>query len=157
MTCACVTLFAHPLFLGTLCFVDSLYVLTVAEQSAFDRLPANLRDGWNVRPSRDGVFEAPERRLLRARLVRLHSKPLRSALDALLKCSSETELSETLSHIDVSEVHSDDVLELVFAIGPEGLSSIILQMLKTATTDQDVLGIAALSFLREELLLASTS
>lgn len=136
--------------------MNTLYFLRVSEQAAFDRLPADLRDGWKIVTSKgQGTADTRQRQLSRARLIRLHDPVLRTFQEKAKTCKNEQELSALFSHIDLSAVHSDDLLELVFALGPDALSAIILELLRTATIDKDLLGIASLSFLREELFASS--
>ncbi len=138
--------------------MNTLYFLQISEKAAFDRLPDALKEGWKIATSAGGkTGDTPERCLLRASLIRLHDPVLRNFLDKAKTCNTEKELAVLFSRIDLGSVHPDDLLELVFALGPDALSGIILQLLTSAKTDQDVLGIAALSFLREELFAASAA
>lgn len=137
--------------------MNTLYFLSASEQQAFDCLPALLREGWQRQESKGtGVTEPSERQKVRARLMRVHDPMLQGFLAKAKVCGSDAELTSLLATIDFSSVHQDDLLELTFALGPDRLSSIILSCLRSAKTDQDLLGIASLMFLREELFAASS-
>lgn len=138
--------------------MNTLYFLHLSEKAAFDRLSEGLKEGWNIMPSKGPkTTDTPERQLLRTRLIRIHDPVLKKFQERAKACRNEQELFALLPSIDLASVHPDDLLELVFALGPDTLSGIILGLFKIAKTDRDVLGIASLSFLREELFAASLS
>ena len=120
--------------------------LTTDERRAFDALPAALREGWETVEETGTAYESDEALRIRAYMSSLGDLPHVKAILDEARAGRITDLSGLQ---DIPERHQK---ELFFTIGATGLSFIIAGSLKTATTDDDIEGIAWLSKIRHELL-----
>ena len=135
---------SHPLF------------LTTSEQQVFDALSAPMQEGWELqRESQHATRDTPEHQWVRLSLLRLHDPLLKDLQRKALSVTSSQEMAELMCRLDFSRIPEDDLLELVFALGAGALSEIIAELLKKASRDDDLLGVASLTFLRHELFLTS--
>lgn len=129
--------------------------LTDNERAAFRSLPSALTEGWVAEVESVPVSDEPPRKLVRLKLLSLQDPTLRSLQEKLSAMQDPDEAAMELASLDLGAVSHEDLAEIVFAIGPAPLSTLILHLLKTAGTDADLEDVACLAFLRHELLSAS--
>lgn len=128
--------------------MEPLY-LTKPEQDLFMKLPQKLREGWKVEVESGSAYESDAVLSMRGRMASFAEFP---AVQALVDRMQKGEKPENLSLKDVPET----VLpELCFTIGARGLSVFIGTLLKEVKSDGDIEGLAGLSLLRHEMLLAN--
>lgn len=126
--------------------------LTKPEKQAFEALPGNLKEGWKVA---DEVltYEDTEHRLsIRLELMNLRDPQLKKFQQEAQKGPKEAEIRAMLKEISFKELNEDDLGEIFFALGPTLVGIIILEMLGTAKSDEEINGVAGMSAMRHELL-----
>ncbi len=131
---------------------EKVLYLTAEEQQRFQALPAALKTGWNVQPEVVTFRDDPDQFMLRAKSLNVKSQVL---LDFQKRCSilkSEEDVLAAVEAVDFSSVNDDDILELLFVIGPQGLSATIVSTLEKAKTMDEVGQAGALSVARHTLL-----
>lgn len=129
--------------------------LTPEEQTLFHALPDALREGWSADAEVLTVADEPPRKLVRLKLLSLQDPTLRALQDRLSRMEDPAAAAAALAELDLSSVSQEDLAELVFAMGPSSLSTLIASLLKSASTDEDLEDLASLTFLRRELLSAA--
>jgi hypothetical protein len=128
--------------------------LTVQEQALFDALSDALQEGWLTRPETLTFEDSPQKKLTRLSLVRLHDPKLLALRERAMQISSIEEMTALLQNADLADVEDDDVAALFFAMGPTVLSGLIELQLRTAQTDTDIEGVAALTTIRNAMLVS---
>lgn len=132
----------------------SLY-LTKEEKKIFDALSEGVRDGWEVEEENGTFDDNAEKMRTRLALLRLHDPKLMSLRDKASGSTDIDRIAELVQEMDLSGISEDDLAELFFALGPSVLSTIIGDLLKSATTDKDIDDLQSLTFIRHELLASS--
>lgn len=142
---------------GEICYTGQMNTLhlTQDELSAFQSLPDALREGWQADNESFPISDEPPRKLVRLKLLSLQDPALRRLQEKLSEMDDPDAAALELASLDLSAVSYDDLAELVFAMGPAPLSVLILHLLQSAKTDDDIGDIASLAFLRHELLSAT--
>ena len=107
--------------------------LRADEQNAFFRLSKTVQDGWNIEEEKGYAFERPEERKMRS--LMFHTKAKQCG-DALKRGGNLTK---------------DLTAEALFALGTNGLTTLLTELLTTVKTDEDIKGIAELSHIRHAL------
>jgi hypothetical protein len=131
--------------------------LTSDEQKMFEALPEKLREGWEMKSESGGFQDSEQRRGIRAGLMRLKSEDMQSVKHALLVAQTEDAFLRAVDAIDFQSIPEGDLAELLFAVGPSGLTHVIDQMLTQASSDDDIFLIASLSVARHELMTSFSS
>lgn len=130
--------------------------LTAHEQEVFHGLSEELKDGWSVEPENRDIRDTNEKRLMRMHLLQLQDPKLTMLRDKALHTQSVEDLAMLIQSHDLEGVDTGDLNEIFFAIGPVVLTTLITYMLKNVQNDQDIEGIASLSYIRS-LILSSQS
>jgi hypothetical protein len=92
-----------------------------------------------------------KKRAVRLRLAKTPDNSTVELLSALAKCTTPAEMAATADGACVGE---SDVLEAAFLMGPECLTSLLVNALHGAKNVDDIADAAELSALRHELLAA---
>jgi hypothetical protein len=131
--------------------MDALY-LTQAEQRLFQALPAALSAGGEVKDETQQYEETSRKRSIRFQIARLHDPALLRFREKALDTKSEDEFRALVQSVDLGKISERDMGQLLFALGPNGLSVIISGILKNAVKAEDIAMAASFSELRHELL-----
>jgi hypothetical protein len=132
-------------------------LLTATEKPLWDKLPAKLREGWEVVEERGAFRDSPERRTMRLQLVHLRDPKLKIFLEKARAATSVDALATLVLSMDLREVMDADLAELFFALGPALLAKVMSSLLQSARTDSDIEGIAALTVIRNALYSSTTA
>jgi hypothetical protein len=128
--------------------------LTTAEAATFQSLPASLREGVEVVPETLSFADTEDRRRVRFDLMKLSDPALLALVQKLQASTTEDEIYEAMQGADLNGAADADVLELLFALGPSGLTFMVATALAQAKDDQGILYVAELSNARHELYLS---
>jgi hypothetical protein len=126
--------------------------LSGAERRLFDSLSDSLKEGWEVTEETQAFVDNEHRRRIRFEMLRLHHPASQKFLKSLMTAPSVKEIQDILENADMSDVPGSDLAELLFAIGPDGITWLIHQALKSVQNDEDVAYAAQLSEARHEML-----
>lgn len=128
--------------------------LTPQEEAVFARLGADIREGWNI-AAENLVFEdSPMKLHLRLGLLRLHDPALLKLRERVKTLQDPKTIAEEISSIDHSLLLHDDLAALFFAMGSGVLTELIALLLPAAASDKDLADLAALTFIRHEILVS---
>jgi hypothetical protein len=126
--------------------------LTKGERALFDKLPDNLREGWEVQDETRVFKDTPEKRRMRLELMRVSSPQLRDFQKKAPEMKTVDELLAAMDGVNLSALDDDDILQLYFAMGPGAVGALIVAHLSEAADDSAVEGVSALSLIRFGLL-----
>lgn len=125
------------------------FYLTKEEQILFSKLPEELTKGSVI--ENEGKFDdSEEKRKLRFSTVKFASPALLKFQKQAEQAKTDEELVALVENVD-TEVDSDELMRLFFAIGPDGLSAMIESMINEAETAEDMNTIASLGRIRKEI------
>jgi len=130
--------------------MNTLYLFP-AEQTVFDSLSADLKDGWSVEAEEKTYEDSAQKRAIRLSMARVHDPVLMHLRDKAYKAGTVEEVAGYINETDLKRVDEDDIAELFFALGPDIIGRLIAYMLQTAKTDTDIEGIVSLSLIRHEI------
>lgn len=124
---------------------------TEGELAAFHSLPDTLCAGWTVEPA--GTLHAEEERdlQLRFRLANFHDPAWRSFAESVHHAASPEELAALADRFDIASASPEQLAELCFVLGVDALTAMIGTLLRSATTDDDLEGLAGLCTIRQML------
>jgi hypothetical protein len=131
--------------------MTSLY-LTTTEQSLFDSLSDSLREGWSTKPETLTFHDSDHRRRIRFEMLKLDDPRTKHFMEKAAQIETAEELDALIKGTDFTDVSDADFSELMFAIGPDGVTTMLHAALKTAKDDDDVSYAAELSHVRHGLL-----
>lgn len=126
--------------------------LTADERSLYEKLGESLREGWAVETESQSFSDSPEKRQMRAELVRLSDPQLKNFRESAMKAESQDELNALMGKVDLSKLRDEDLTSLFFLAGPEVLGVLIANMLIAVQDDSGLETVSALSMLRHSLL-----
>lgn len=129
---------------------DALF-LTAQEQEVFVKLPEPLREGWVVQQAHAVPQDDPARRAIRLQMLRLKDPGLQAFIRRAQACTAANELAEHLATLKLSACIDADLAEMFFAVGPQTITVLIGSLLSSATTDEQLQDIEALTVIREAL------
>ncbi len=124
--------------------------LTAEEEAVFRALSEELRDGWQVERENLKFKDTDQQRQTRYSLTRFTDPRLTNMSSQLNATSTPETILETLGMMDIS-MQNDDFLSLLFALGPDVISSFISYMLSDNPTDETLVTISGLSSMRHML------
>ena len=127
---------AHPLY------------LTAEERKLFDSLPEKLREGWIIKEEKGTYQETEQKRMLRLTFLNLHDPQLRAFQDKAKNARTHEEFLKLIEKVDLRKASQEDLAELFFGLGSEGMSVVIQSLLPLAKTDEDLNGISFISTIR---------
>lgn len=117
---------AHPLY------------LTADERKIFDALPEKLKEGWEVKEEKGKYEDSPERRSIRYELLKLNNPKYKKIVSSADKVHTKEEFHEFVSQVDLSLMKQDELIDILFTLGPNVLSGLIQKGLETAKEDDDL-------------------
>lgn len=135
---------AHPLY------------LTADERKLFTALSAKLREGWEVKEEKGKYEDSPERQEIRYELLKLNKAKYKKIVDKANTVRSQEEFHSFVMDVDFSSMTQDELIDVLFTVGPDIVSLLISHGIATAKEDSDVELIAAFTNFRH-LVLASYS
>lgn len=143
---------------STLPMQEMIYLM-VDEMKLFSALPPALQDGWKVQEETQSYADSDRKRQVRLEMLRLSSPNLRAIADMTKGAATTEEFMALAEKIDLGQMSEKDMGSTLFALGPDIVTGLLHESLKTAKTDEDVQTAAALSQLRHISLdaLLSTS
>ncbi len=131
--------------------MTTLLFLHADERSAFEQLPADIREGWDVQDEALETYESVRQITLRYGMGDFGMHPsVRTIVDQIEKGVAPDAVS-------IAELGPDIQKELYFMIGARGVRSLMRAMLPNLRTDQDIEAYAALSVVRHKLLELNSS
>ncbi len=125
--------------------MNALY-LTAAEKALFLKLPAELREGWDIMDQAGDAFETDKQLLVRANMMELDTFPQLKALRDALRAGKKVDPAS------IKNIPEAALGEVLFALGARGISVLILHILGGATTDKNIESIAGFSYARRDIL-----
>lgn len=131
--------------------MNTLY-LFADEKQLFDKLPNELKEGWQVEEETLSFEDSDVHRKMRMRFFRIHDPKLETFCDQAKKADSVEELANLVQETDLSAVNDADLMELFFVLGPEPLTLVIQNLLNEISADSDLEDLAALTVIRNSLL-----
>jgi hypothetical protein len=131
--------------------MNTLY-LTATEQSLYDSLSDALRDGWTTKDESLTFRDTDHRRRIRFEMLKLDDPRMQHFMEKASQTETADALDALIKGTDFTEVSDADFSELMFAIGPDGVTTLLHAALKTAKDDDDVAYAAELSNIRHGLL-----
>ncbi len=127
-------------------------ILTPVETSLFAKVDTAMREGWDVQSEELTFDDSPEKFHLRLALIRLHDPALVAFRDRVKTMTKPEEIAAEMQKIAPELLLHDDLAALFFAMGPGMLSMMIELLLQEIENDTDLLRLAALTFVRHEIL-----
>lgn len=96
-----------------------------------------------------GTYQDDEKtQMIRMGFTRLHDHKLRAFYSKSPSVKTQEEFLELAKKVNFDDVPKEDLIELFFAMGADGMSVLIYSMLPRAKTDADLDCVAYLSALR---------
>lgn len=127
------------------------------ERPLFDALTADIREGWMVQEEAVHYKDSEERMMMRIEMLRLHDPSLVALQKKTQQSASLEDIASMLQETTLKGVQDSDIASLCFAVGPDVLSRVIVNMLGAAKTDKDIEIVTALTTVRHEILDAYSS
>lgn len=124
--------------------------LTAEEKKLFDGLPDTLREGWVVEGEQIHFVDSDKHRITRAKLTKFRDPRFTKIHTEILNADSPEKTLSMLETMDIS-MQDEDFVSLLFALGPDVISTFIHFLLTEVKSDKDVATISALSFIRHSL------
>lgn len=129
--------------------------LTKTELDLFNALPVAVQDGWKTVEEQLTFEDTDYRRHMRMSVMKIHDPQLLTLRSKLYELSAKPEEAQkVLDDLDISTVNDDDMLQLFYAMGPDPLTFMILQLLQPGADDESIKMASALSIIRHVILLA---
>lgn len=125
--------------------------LTATEEVLWQKLPASLREGWEVTEEAHIAYERPEELRMRAHIASFQKHPAVQALTQKLAGGASVE------EVSLDDIPEDVLPDVYFTMGAAGVKTLIGALLPRIQTDQDVEGLASLTEVRHELLAANAA
>jgi hypothetical protein len=128
--------------------------LTAAEQKVFQALPDGIRTGHTVETETLTFKDSAEQQKVRLRNMKFTDARLTSLESQAQNCKNPEEVAAIIKKIDFNTLPQDDMLELMFAMGPDVFTYLMAGAMKAAKTADDVVDLASMSTMRHGLLLS---
>ncbi len=129
--------------------------LTKAEMTLFQALPESVRNGWKTEEELLTFEDTPSRRSMRMSVIKLTDPRLLRLRTQVSELQQKPQDAKKLmDDMDFSDVNDDDLLQLFYAMGPDVLTFMIVQLLQPTANDEDVQMVASLSMIRHLILFA---
>lgn len=135
---------------------STLLHCTPSERSLFDALPEALREGWKLKDETLSYQDSPKNREIRFMIARFHDPKLLEVRAKFTSVKTDEDFMALAASIDLSALSETDLGQILFALGPDAIGSLILAIFRTADSDEDLLMISHLSEARHELLQSLT-
>lgn len=129
--------------------------LTKGELELFNKLSDAVRNGWKPVEEVLTFEDTTHRRYMRMSVMKLHDPRLLGLRDQLMNMQEKPEEArKLLDSLDVSSINDDDMMQLFYAMGPDALSFMIIQILMDNPDDAALEMVASLSMIRHMILFA---
>jgi hypothetical protein len=126
--------------------------LTKEEQRAFAALPADVRGDWKVETEREEFKDTEEDRTLRFSAVKFSSSAMNAYKERAATLKTPEAFLELVGGVAQADIPTEDITQLLFAIGPVGISEIIDRLLAIVQGAADIRAIASLTKIRRSIL-----
>lgn len=126
--------------------------LTAKERALVASLPAALREGWSVEEEQGIYQDTAERRAFRFQMMRVRDPQLLRFREQVANVKTDAAFVELVQTIDLRRVDNRDIAHIVFALGPDGLTTIVTGILENAKDHEDIELAAAFAALRHGML-----
>lgn len=136
--------------------MESLF-LTKEESKKFAQLSDALREGWAVESQGAMKEEKQEQLILRYKMAHFDDPYLKQLMSGIQPPVIRESLMNVVHSVDIGKLSIEQLSELFFVLGIGVMSDMILALLKTATTDEDLEGVAGLTHIRSALHEANSS
>lgn len=133
---------------------NALLHLTADEQALFAAVPENLRRKVNIESETLTYVDTPQRKQIRVQNMKLSATALLNFKGKVTAGSTVEEMTTLLSTANLAALSEDDLSELYFALGPDGVSMLIIQMLPHVRKEEDFEALISLCVIRHSLLLS---
>lgn len=121
----------------------------------FQALPESVRNGWKTEEELLTFEDTPSRRSMRMSVIKLTDPRLLRLRTQVSELQQKPQDAKKLmDDMDFSDVNDDDLLQLFYAMGPDVLTFMIVQLLQPTANDEDVQMVASLSMIRHLILFA---
>ncbi len=126
--------------------------LSADEKTLFASMKPELTGGWEVEEETLSFEDSDTRRAMRFNLLRLHDPLLLKAREKMMGVKTEEQFHEALKSLDLSQIGNQDFSRLLYALGPDALGLMIMDVIERASAHEDLELISALSGLRHLML-----
>ena len=123
--------------------------LTVDEKKLFAKLPENLREGWEVKEEKGEYEDTDKKKMLRMAFLNLTDPKLQDFQKKAQHAKSADELIALTKTLTLTAMLPEDLRELLFAMGSDGMTGLLAVLLTQAQTDEDLDAISFISSIRE--------
>lgn len=130
--------------------------LTADEKTLFEKLPADIQEGWTVEEEKQTFQDTPDRARVRLSLLRIEDPKMLQVIEEAKSKESADDVASLILDTDLSGISERELAKLFFAIGPTTLSTIISAMLVQVKTDQDLKDLVAVTTVRNVVLSSMT-
>ncbi len=130
--------------------MNTLY-LTAAEKEAYDMLPEDIREGWEVVDETLDAYETDRQLMMRAHMSTMHKYKAMQEIAEKLKNGTPAE------EIDLGGIPDEMLPDFYFTIGARGLRQMIAYSFQLCKDDEDIKGVASLTWIRHQLLESNAS
>lgn len=133
--------------------MDILF-LQPAERSLLAARRLSFAEDFTIAEETHTFRDDPRRMMIRLSLVRLRSPALIALREKIEQASTLEQAAAIIAEHDLRGVPDEDLSQIVFALGSEVLGQVIWMLIRAADSTDDLMRIAALSFLRHEIFLS---
>lgn len=117
--------------------MKTLY-LTAKEQEVFDALSEQLREGWEVEPANIAYEDSERKRRIRMEHARFTDARLKKFRTSYTSATTAQDAEKALQNADFRDLPDSDAREILYALGPDILSQMIIALLQDAKNDTDI-------------------
>ena len=125
--------------------------LTAEERAAFDALPADIREGWDVQEETLDCYESYAQLQMRYNLADFDMYP------DMKNWAEKIQNGEGIDGFSVDHIDPVAQNELFFVMGARGMKTLIDTVLGDISDDEDVRALSELSTVRHKLLEINSS
>ncbi len=122
--------------------------LTKDEQKLLAALPAQFQADCEVTEETGTYEDTEKRRMLRTAFLTLSDPSLKSFQHKAREAKTRDELTALAVGLDLSRITPDDLQELLFAIGSDGMSDLVELLLTNAKAGEELSSVAFISAVR---------
>ena len=126
--------------------------LTADEKKKFEKLSDGLREGWKVQNEKLTTDDSLEDLRLRATFLQIRTPALKEFQQRCAEADSEQAFEKLVDKLDLSSVSNDEIFELLFVVGPVGMTAMVDDLLDKVASDADIQTLAAFTMQRHVLI-----
>ncbi len=127
------------------------------ERKAFDKLSADLKEGWRVEAETIVFKDDDKNRQVRLEIMQISDPTLLAFRKKAQNAKDAKEFLTLVDELDLATVDEQDIGQLFFGLGPDAVTALMAAMLPDVQTDDDMQHFAAFSQLRHIILESLTS